>query len=267
MIKTSVDHHVHTLYCRHAVGTMEEYVLAGIECGLEGLVFLEHLEAGINYFERTWLTEEDFAEYHREGQRLRDKYGDQLNIGLGVEVGYNPERVDELRKFLGRYSWDRVGISYHFLEAGGRHYNLVSRKHENLMAFSRVGIDRVLDRYFAGLLAAIRELPGTALCHLDAVLRHHPELVFNTDHFEQMDGILLALAERKMALEVNTSGFSLRDEPYPSLEIIDRALELGIRLEAGSDAHRPVDVGRHFARLSALSRSGKEDVAGVFRRG
>lgn len=253
MIKTSVDHHVHTFLCHHATGTMEEYVLAGIEFGLEGLVFLEHLEAGINYFETTWLTEDDFATYHREGQRLRGEYGDRINIGLGVEVGYNPEGVEALTEFLARYSWDRVGISYHFLDVAGHHYNLVSRKRENLEAFSRAGIDQVLDRYFAGLLAAIRDLPGTALCHLDAVLRHHPDLVFTPDHLVQIEKILVALSERDMALEVNTSGFPLRDAPYPSLEIIGRAAELGIRLEAGSDAHRPSDVGRYFDRLPFLS--------------
>ena len=252
MIKTSVDHHLHTFFCHHATGSMEEYVLAGIECGLEGIVFLEHLEAGINYFATTCLSEDDFASYRREGERLRGEYGDQINIGLGVEVGYNPARIEELKKMLHRYSWDRVGISYHFLEIDGQHYNLLSRKRENLDVFSRVGISQVLDRYFAGLLAAISDLPGTALCHLDAVLRHHPDLVFKANHFAQIETILAALAARNMALEVNTSGFSLRNEPYPALAIIHQAVELGLRLEAGSDAHRPEDVGRFFARLSSL---------------
>jgi len=255
MIKTSVDHHLHTFFCHHASGTMEEYVLAGIECGLEGIVFLEHLEAGINYFETTWLSEDDFACYHREGERLRGKYGDQINIGLGVEVGYNPERVDELKERLARHPWDRVGISYHFMEISGCHYNMLSRKRENIEAFSRAGVSRVLERYFAGLLAAITDLPGTALCHLDAVLRHHPEIVFTPDHFVQMEAILVALANRGMVLEVNTSGFSHRNEQYPALPIIQRAVELGLRLEAGSDAHRPEDVGRFFARLSSLPLS------------
>ncbi|MDH3359434.1 MAG: histidinol-phosphatase HisJ family protein, partial [Desulfobulbaceae bacterium] len=202
MIKTSTDHHVHTFYCHHATGTMEEYVLAGIEFGLEGLIFLEHLEVGINYFETTWLTDDDFANYRREGKRLQGEYGDQINIGLGIEVGYNPQRVEELTEFIARYSWDRVGISYHFMDIAGHHYNLLSRKPENLEAFKQVGINKVLDRYFDGLLAAIRDLPGTALCHLDAVLRHSPDLVFTPDHHDRIEAIILALAEKNMALEI-----------------------------------------------------------------
>ncbi len=252
MIKTAVDHHVHTFLCHHAVGTMEEYVQAAIECGLEGLVFLEHLEIGINYFETTWLTEDDFASYHQEGRRLRGKYGDQINIGLGVEVGYNPERVDELKEFLAKYRWDRVGISYHFMEVAGHHYNLLSRKRENMDVFRGVGVSKILDRYFAGLLDAICELPGNVLCHLDAALRHHPGLCLSPHHLEQIEAILAALLERNMALEVNTSGFPLRNEPYPALAIIHQAVALGLRLEAGSDAHRPEDVGRYFSNLSIL---------------
>lgn len=254
MIKTSVDHHVHTSLCRHATGTMEEYVLAGIDCGLEGIVFLEHLETGVNYFETTWLEEDDFAEYHRQGKVLQGKYGGLINIGLGVEVGYNPARVEEIKAALARNSWDRVGISYHFLEIEGRHYNLLSRKQENIKAFKRVGVDNALSRYFAGLSAAIEELPGTALCHLDAALRHLPDIVFSEKHLSQIDAVLIALAEKDMALEVNTSGFPLRNEPFPGVTIINRARELGIRLEAGSDAHRPEDVGRFFTRLSCLPK-------------
>ena len=59
------------------VGEMEEYVVAAIAKGLEELVFLEHLECGIRYREATWLSEEDFAAYHREGQRLQQVYARQ----------------------------------------------------------------------------------------------------------------------------------------------------------------------------------------------
>ena len=40
---------------------MEQYVQSAIGKGLRHMVFLEHLEEGINYPERTWLTEEDFG--------------------------------------------------------------------------------------------------------------------------------------------------------------------------------------------------------------
>ena len=55
-----------------------------------------------------------------------------------------------------------------------------------------------------------------------------------------------------IALEVNTSGFVLRGEPFPSSRVVKEAQQLGVRLEAGSDAHRPEHVGRYFDWLPGL---------------
>lgn len=237
---------------------MEEYVRAALACGLEEIIFLEHLEKGISYFESTWLSEEDFSRYQVEGKRLQQRYAGKIRIGLGVEVGYNPRAVVELLDFLKRYQWDRVGISFHFYEIAGRHYNVVSRRACNLDALAAHGIEKVVFDYFATLLEAIDLLPGTVLCHLDAVLRHYPDIRFSEAHQSMIRQILQAMQKKKLALEVNTSGIPLRSEPYPSLWIIEEAIALGIPLLAGSDAHKPGDVGRFFDRLQfpAADRDG-----------
>lgn len=248
----SCDGHVHTSFCGHAHGAMEEYVVAAISRGLSEIVFLEHLECGINYFESTWLTEKDFVAYHQEGVRLRQVYGDRICIGLGVEVGYNPEAVPALLGVLSRHRWDRIGISYHYYAIGGRHYNVVSRRPCNLEALSSHGVERVIGEYLDGLLDAVHQLPGTVVCHLDAVLRHLPGVRFSDGHRNQISRLLVAMRERNMALEINTSGFVHRGAPYPAWEVIQEAASIGIPLLAGSDAHRPSEVGRHFDRLEAL---------------
>lgn len=252
MIDTSIDGHVHTRLCRHAGGEMEEYVRAAIEQGLKKLIFLEHLEMGINYFESTWLTKDDFEIYFQEGKRLQEKYQGSIVIGLGVEVGYNPKRANELIGFLNQYKWDRIGVSYHFLEIDGEHFNVVSSKQSNMDAFSRFGVDKAMVLYFEHLKEAAEALPGNVLCHLDAVLRYHPDVLFTNKHFEMVQDIFKVMALKNMALEVNTSGFRLRNEPYPAPFLLKEAKEYGIPLVAGSDAHRPRDVGRYFDRLDNL---------------
>jgi HisJ family histidinol phosphate phosphatase len=57
MLDISEDGHVHTNLCHHALGAMEDYVQAAIDRGLRKIIFLEHLEAGIEYFESTLLTD------------------------------------------------------------------------------------------------------------------------------------------------------------------------------------------------------------------
>jgi histidinol-phosphatase (PHP family) len=252
LIDTTTDGHVHTYLCGHAQGTMEEYVQAAITRGLRKLVFLEHLEMGIGYAEPTWLSETDFELYLAEGGRLRERYGDRLAIGLGVEVGYNPLRREELVAFLGKHRWDRVGISYHFLAVNGSHLNMFSRKKENIEALTALGVEKVVKTYLEGLLEAILTLPGQVLCHLDGVLRHSPGVFFTDEHQRLFDDVLDALLRKGMALEVNTSGFALRQEQFPAVPLLRQALERGIPLVAGSDAHHPREVGRHFDKLAGL---------------
>ncbi len=243
-IDLKTDGHVHTHLCHHASGSMEDYVLAAINRGLERLFFLEHLEVGINYFECTWLGRQDFDNYFQEGLRLREKYGDRLFVGLGVEVGYNPERCQEILERLAERTWDRVAVSYHFMRVGGQHYNLVSRKSRNLEALGGLGVAKVVSAYFDTVLEAVKTVPAEVVCHLDAVLRYHPDIHFNQSHYRQIELILAAMAERGMALEVNASGGRMRGEPFPARDIVRKAQQLKIPLAAGSDAHRPEDVGR-----------------------
>ena len=252
MIDTTIDGHVHTKLCHHARGEMEEYVLAAVNKGLRKLIFLEHLEVGINYFESTWLSEDDFDIYHSEGKRLQKTFQDRIEIGLGIEVGYNPNFLEEIQRRIALHAWDRIGISYHFMDTGPAHLNLVSSKQINIDALDQFGVDKVVNRYYKELLNAVEKLPGQVLCHIDAVMRHHPNVIITPEHDALIDDLLDAVARRNMSLEVNTSGYRIKNEPYPSLDILRRAIKKDIPLVAGSDAHRPEDVGRHFDRLPGL---------------
>jgi histidinol-phosphatase (PHP family) len=189
------------------------------------------------------LTRDDFDLYFSEGRRLRDKYRQQLFVGLGVEVGYNPERREELLAALAERDWDRVAISYHFMRVGDQHYNLLSRKEYNISALGKLGVDGVLSAYFDTLLEAVETVPAEVVCHLDAAMRYHPDVRLLESHRQQMRNILVAMAERGMALEVNSSGCRMRGEPFPGQDMIREAEGLNIPLVAGSDAHRPADVG------------------------
>ncbi len=245
------DSHVHTHLCNHASGTMEEYIRAAVARGLDTIIFLEHLEAGIDYGERTWLTRNDFNRYFSEGERLREKYRQKIKVRLGVEIGYNPSAVELLRTKLAAYPFEFRGLSYHFFHDGSHHFNMVSRRRSNIDALVACGADRVVTAYFAGLIEALQTFDVQVLCHLDAVLRHYPELSFTRSHRVQIDRLLQLLKKKGISLEVNTSGFGLRNEPYPARAILKRAMELGIVLTAGSDAHRPEQVARYFDRLPA----------------
>ncbi len=247
-IDTTCDGHVHTKFCHHATGEMEDYVRAAIARGLRELCFLEHLEVGVRYREATWLTEDDFDEYFREGERLQRIYRDRLTIGLGVEAGFSQEHLDELRLRLAKRPWSRIGLSFHYalLPGQSEHLNLLSRKEENIRKARELGAAAILSHYLASLRDAVRQLPADVLCHLDAALRYLPDLEYSKSHLEQIDALLDLVKAKGLSLEINTSGVPIRGEPFPAAGIVAKAVQREIPLVAGSDAHRPEDVGRHF---------------------
>ncbi len=234
---------------------MEDYVTHAISKGLQEIVFLEHMEAGVHYFEVTWLTEDDFDNYFSIGRALQQKYQNQIRVSLGVEVGYSPSHKEELLQRLTKRKWDRIGVSYHFMkhpEEGEYHLNLLSSKAVNRKTIAKIGCEYIFSNYLNTLIEAVNTLPGTVLCHLDAALRHQPGCVLDKRYIQQIKELLRAVKQKGMALEINTAGFGKRGTPYPAPFIIEEALRLGISLLAGSDAHRPQDVGRDFNKLKTL---------------
>ena len=251
LIDITSDGHVHTRLCNHASGEMEEYVLKAIQNGLKTITFLEHLETDIRYQPRSWLEKKDFDYYFLEGARLQRHYHDVITIRLGVEAGFNPlAKEGSITERLQQYPWDRIGLSCHFFRHGMEDLNLLSRNQESLARLALLGIEDVLTAYFDALIKATQVIDCDVLCHLDAALRHYPGIRFH-HHRAQIETLLDCMKDRGIALEINTSGIVYRGTPFPAPWIIAKALERGISLSAGSDAHHPEQVGRHFEQLPA----------------
>jgi len=234
--------------CGHASGEMEDYVLAALNKGLQRIVFLEHMEEGIVIPQSSWLTEDDFDYYFSEGKRLQHKFSGKIEIGLGVECGYNPACKEKLLERLERRSWDQIGISCHFLKIAGEenHLNLLSSKPESVARANQYYSSELFSRYLDILLEAVTELNGTVLCHLDAAFRWVSDHVLTDEHYHKIDELLAAAASKQMALEINTSGVTIREEPFPNSRIIALAQKHGMPILLGSDAHKPADVGNYF---------------------
>lgn len=251
---TQHDSHVHTSMCGHAEGVMEDYVTSAIDKGLKRLTFLEHLEEGINIPKPSWLSERDFDYYFKEGARLRKKYRSDIEIGLGVECGYNPACTKEIQERLGRRDWDQIGISCHFLKVANEplHLNLLSKNPKSKLRANTHYSAELYSRYLDILTEAVVELKGTLLCHLDAAFRWVARHRITPEHYHKIEKLLELAAGKDMALEINTSGITIRNEPFPNKKILEIAKNHNMRLQLGSDAHSPAEVGRYFDRFEKL---------------
>lgn len=255
------DVHVHTTYCRHAVGSMEDYVLAALDAGFEELGFLEHAEAGIHYPQRTWLTAEELDQYWEEGQALARLYEGQIRVGLGLELGLNPGHEDELLALAGRHPWTRVGLSCHFHRDGEdtRHLNLMTTHNpDNVRRLRELDARSVALACFDTLRKGLPVIRPDMLCHLDAIRRTIPEALELEGVREAACAVLDEVARLGVVLEVNTAGYVYSGTSYPDPALLREALRRGIRLAFSSDSHEPSTVGRYFDRA-------REDVAAALR--
>ncbi len=253
------DYHIHTPLCHHATGSMEEYVQAAIKKGLRKICFLEHMEEGINAKKTTWLTEKDFDIYFSKGKLLQKKYHTQIEILLGVEVGYNPERVAILQDRLAARTWDWIGLSYHFhrYQEDSYHYNLVSKRDQRVLALNTAEAEAILAAYYNSLSDAVDYIPCNMVCHLDAALRYHSGHPSFSQPWKEIKYLLKKLQDKNIALEVNTSGIAIRNEVFPGKEILYQAILHKIPLVASSDSHSPGTVGAYFSRLPDIVNEAK----------
>lgn len=239
------DYHIHSHFCRHASGRLEEYARAAVERGIEEICFTPHIplpgyRAGF-FGNRLRMDIDEFDAYEEELERTRALFP-RLAILGGVEADFIDGKEEFLEGFLSSHDFDFVLMSIHFVEAwpeGAWVYNYEE---------SGMPLQRVYDDYFDAMARGIQTGLFDCVAHMDLVKKPgHPALRTHRAQVERIIGLCL---EKGMCAEINTSGTRKAiAEPYPSLDIVRLMLERGLPLVTGSDSHAPEQIGLHFPEL------------------
>jgi histidinol-phosphatase (PHP family) len=254
-----IDYHLHTLFCNHASGSMEQYIRSAAELGLEEICFLDHLtvqaaEKGLS------MTVKEIPYYFQAVRVLKQKYRQTLRIKVGLEIDFNPDHTGLFQEVAGTYAFDVIATGLHF--PGGM--DVVSRR--SAWGFGEKDTDDVYGRYFEALEKMLDHTYFDVICHVDLVKKfgRKPSRSFDGE----VDEILSKIKEKNLTVEVNTSGFNHPiQKPYPSLDIIRKCHEKGISITLGSDAHKPADVGQHYERaLPMILSAGYRHLATFTKR-
>ncbi len=196
----------------------------------------------------------------RSRATLRRKYGDRIFIGHGIEICYQPERMDFILDYLASHTFDVVLLSVHWFDGRALHM----REHWNDID-ARVGTQRYLETVlaaarFAGTLARGGKRAFDVLGHLDLVKRY-TRRYYDTIHVaefpELVDQILRAAIASDIIPEINMSSLrQLVGEPMPADWVVRRYAELGgTMMSVGSDAHRPDHVGAGLPEAAEIFRA------------
>jgi histidinol-phosphatase (PHP family) len=255
-----IDYHVHTSLCNHANGTMEQYIRQAVEIGLTEICFLDHLilhEKG----RRLTMSPEELPFYFHAARHLGNKYKDQIQVKVGLEVDVIPAYLDQIRKIISPFAFDVIAGSVHFIED----INIVSTK-ENDPRRELADMEYICKNYLKNLESMLDAEMVDLICHLDVVKKfgRRPSATFD----EKLDEILSKISYRKIAVELNTSGYNhAASEFYPAPALLAKCFEKKIPITLGSDAHTPKSVGQHYKEAIDLLRStGYRQVSAFTRR-
>ncbi len=222
------NYHTHTTRCGHAVGTDRAYVESAIARGLKTLGFSDHVPMPFadghesNY--RVPIRQLD--NYVQSVLSLREEYRNEIEIQLGFEAEYYPDRFEAMLDLLRPYPVDYLLLAQHFVDSSERIYN--TNPQSNQDAF-RLYTDRCLEAMATGRF--------TYLAHPDLFYFIGDPNVYRREVTRLCEG---AKAMR-VPLELNMLG--LREHRnYPSSRFWKIAGPLGCTVVLGCDAHAPEDV-------------------------
>lgn len=247
-----VDLHMHTTLCRHATGTVDEYIAQGQRMGLDIMGFTDHNPMPEWYDTAARMYPEQLPTYVQwitEAQaRTRTP-----RILLGLEADFFPGTEDAVREQIDTYDFDYIIGSVH--PFGG------------WIDFAAPGDPEDLCRkYYSLLEKSAQSRLFDIIAHPDLVKHWAPasESVWKPLAARALD----AVAESGAALEYNASGaYKDIQEVYPNPVILAMARERGIPIAFGSDAHDAQHVGRGLDNgLKVLAELGYDSVVAFDKR-
>jgi len=228
------DSHMHTEFSSDSKMNIDEAVLRGRELNI-GITITEHMD--INYpgpLAFMFDVDQYFAEYN--------KYRSD-NVLLGIEIGMRSDCQDENCRLVESYPFDYVIGSVHVVD------NIDIYVSEFYEGRSKEDVYR---QYFATMLQCVTCYDSIhSLGHIDYIARYArfaDTEVYYSEFKEHIDEILMILARKGKALEINTRRLGSKQAIEILMPIYERFYEVGGRLVTiGSDAHRVAEIGRGLA--------------------
>ncbi len=240
------DQHIHSLHSFDSKAKMADMADAAIKNKLSHITFTEHVDYDFPKSDKVpkGAFECNIDSYLYDLLCLREKYGNDLAIGFGVEVGLKESAESKNKNLVSSYDFDLVIASQHLLN--------------NIDTYDAKCFDGLTDKqaisgYFEEMIKNIKSFNDfDVLGHMDYIVRTLPggEGVYKpSDHLDYIDEILLYLINNQKSLEINTSALNKGfKNSNPHADIVKRYKEKGGELiTIGSDAHSPENVGGNFA--------------------
>jgi histidinol-phosphatase (PHP family) len=270
------DWHTHSSLCRHAEGTLEDYVKKAIDHDLNSIGFSDHFPyeflKNINNipFQEYSMTLEEIEDYLSVAELLREKYETQIQIKIGFELDFLIDQEKALNEHLNNYMprLDYLLGSLHIQEGQKGTWCLDDERFLN--NYKAFGIDHVYVEYYQKMqkMLTSKEFDFDIISHFDLPKKFN-KIPTNKELIEnEVNKTLELIKKGNYVVEINTGGIRKDiNEQYPSRPIIKKMYEFDIPILLGSDAHDPNEVGYEFNNMiKILSEIGYTQLASFDKR-
>ena len=222
------SYHNHTALCKHASGTVEEYVLRAIQKGYSTIGFSDHAPFKDGFFGDARMSIDQLPFYVDLIMDARRKYGDRINIPIGLELEYLPKYHHAHVR-----TYKDAGIEYLIL---GQHYSSGTTDLCDVICSFAATDDK--SKYTFYVDQCIEALETKDFCCFA-----HPDVFKFTGcrdfYLEESERLIRAAMKYSVPLEVNMYGLS-ESRHYPRDDFWALAGKLGATVILGRDAHTPI---------------------------
>jgi histidinol-phosphatase (PHP family) len=245
------NYHTHSRYSDGQT-TLRDLVEGAAAAGMEALGLSDHGPLGEDTVSWTMIPDR-LNDYRAEIEDLAEEYGGAVEVLLGLEADWLPERGYWLGS-IRSLPWDYLIGSVHLVGTPRGLWSI-----DYTAKVFETGIEQLFDgnlqaafgAYYSRLTEAAGSGAFQVLGHLDLVKKWNR----NECYFEEgqswyrtlVEPVLDAAVKTDTIVEVNTAGL---ERPagafYPSSWIIEQALKRGVRLTLNADAHHPEELQRCF---------------------
>ncbi len=221
------NYHTHTPLCRHASGSVREYIEAAINAGIKKLGFSDHAPQFYDggFVSGIRMTPSEAYGYISEIRVLAEEYKGDIEVFVGFEAEYFPSIFGRLQSFCRENGVDYLILGHHCL--GNEVYGEWSSAPRSDKSKLTQYVDEILEGLSTGSFSY--------LCHPD-VFRY----VGEDEDFYRSENTRLCEGAKKLGipLEINALGL-VTNRFYPSDRFYSIAKSVGNDFILGVDAHEP----------------------------
>lgn len=220
-----VDLHNHTILCKHAQGSIDDFIQTAIKNNIAVFGFSDH--APMNFDEKHRMSFSEMHTYEKSVLEAKEKYKDQIQILLAYEVDFLDGFMDES---VLKAKVDYLIGSVHFINQWG------FDNPEFIGGYQHKNIDKIWEEYFEIIRLMAKSNLFDIVGHIDLIK------IFNFLPKKEIKMIahdaIKEIKKSNMVVELNSAGFRKPiQELYPSMDIIELLAEYDIPITFSSDAH------------------------------